>query len=177
MSLSSSRVALGSVNASADWYQKNDEQYPNYAQSSNGWTMNYAGGGGGYSHPAAVLATSASGQATTFQGGNNGIMETDVDPKELEQYLDNPAAARKVPSSVYTIHTRDEMYLDLQPGVNSVSGNGSCGMQTAPLTAAGHLQPVGGDPSMTTRIHNPNEYYVISGDVGGGYEGRYKEFY
>lgn len=172
MALSSSRVN-GGVNAGVDWYQKYEEQCPNYAQSSNGWAMNYAASGG-YAHPASVVTTTVGAGQAAFQGTNGGIMETDVDPKELEQYLDNPAAARKVPSSVYTNHTRDEMYLDLQPGVNPVNANGSCGMQTAVLQPVG----VGGDPSMghsgATRIHNPNEYYVTGGSC---YEARYKEFY
>lgn len=109
-----------------------------------------------------------------------------MDPKELEQYLDNPAAARKVPSSVYTNHTRDEMFLDLQPSNGNVQ---SCGGMQIPST---HLQSTTGsgissgvgliDPTTiahnqsslvaATRVHNSNDYYV-----SGGYEARYKEFY
>lgn len=175
---------------SIDWYQKYEtEQCSGYTQPNNNpnpsWTMNYPG----YAHSASnvsaagasVAVAAASGAGQTYPG--TGIMETDVDPKELEQYLDNPAAARKVPSSVYTNHTRDtEMFLDLQPGHN---GGGLGGSMQIPSS---HMQPlVGGgvDPGAAALTHGVggalsgsgivtrNDYYVS----GGGYEARYKDFY
>lgn len=186
---------------SIDWYQKYDEQCSSYPQHSgnnnSSWSMNYAG----YAHSSPVVA-SVSGAAAVSGGQYPGsIMETDVDPKELEQYLDNPAAARKVPSSVYTSHTRDDMFLDMQPGNGLLTGGGSCGSMHIPTA---HLQPLGMDPlpssthsgtvgatpPMTTTtllsgggvvagvglgtIVARNDYYVSG---GGGYEARYKDFY
>lgn len=174
MILSSSR--------SMEWYQKYDEQCSNYQLASgnnnSSWSMNYPG----YAHPSSVAVANStvsgsgtSGVPSTAYPG--GIMETDVDPKELEQYLDNPAAARKVPSSVYTSHTREDVFLDLQPGNNNNNNNVS-GMQMPTSHLQAHL---GGEGHVgaTVGVLARNDYYTVSGvgSVGGGYEGRYKDFY
>lgn len=185
LSTSSSSSTTNPSLRSLDWYQKYDEQCSNFPQAgsnannnNNSWSMNYPG----YGHPSSVAsvlaAASSSGAPSASSQYQGGIMETDVDPKELEQYLDNPAAARKVPSSVYTSHTRDEMFLDLQPG--NVNGAASC-MQIP----SSHLQPLGVDPSAAVvtgvgggagALIARNDYYVSGGGVTG-YEGRYKDFY
>lgn len=126
---------------SIDWYSKYDEQcsadYGQPPAPPSAITWHYSNGGG-YTHPSAVAA----GAAPHFVA--------DVDPNELEQYLDNPAAARKVPSSVYTSHTRDEMLLDLQPtstatqNSHSTSNIGCLMMQ---------------NPSVTTQQHNHNHHH------------------
>ena len=199
-SSSASTTAASCVGRSSlDWYHAKYDDHPSYAQqpgSHSGWMNTYPGYTS--SHPSSVAAVVAAATATavgtngsssgTYPGG---IIETDVDPKELEQYLDNPAAARKVPSSVvYTTghgglgtsnssSSREEnMFLDLQPG--NVNGS-SCGSLQIPTS---HLQPLlslggGGGLSDAALTHGGggqlvgrNDYYV-SGGGGGGY----KDFY